>query len=109
MSTPRRTAKRPGPRNEVSPWKPLTAFLVLLAVVYGLVFFTGGGSAEPKLGIDLQGGTRVTLTARTPDGKTPSKDQLDQAKQIIEKRVNGLGVAGSEVVVNGNKIGRAHV
>ncbi|HMS76336.1 protein translocase subunit SecD [Gordonia sp. (in: high G+C Gram-positive bacteria)] len=104
MSTPRRTAKRPGPRNEVSPWKPLTAFLVLLAVVYGLVFFTGGGSAEPKLGIDLQGGTRVTLTARTPDGKTPSKDQLDQAKQIIEKRVNGLGVAGSEVVVNGNNL-----
>ncbi|MBD0022492.1 protein translocase subunit SecD [Gordonia pseudamarae] len=104
MSTPRRTAKRPGPRNEVAPWKPLTVFLALLAIVYGLVFFTGGGSPEPKLGIDLQGGTRVTLTARTPDGKTPSKDQLDQAKQIIEKRVNGLGVAGSEVVVNGNNL-----
>ncbi len=104
MSTPRRTAKRPGPRNEVAPWKPLSVFLVLLAAVYGLVFFSGGGSPEPKLGIDLQGGTRVTLTARTPDGKTPAKDQLDQAKQIIEKRVNGLGVAGSEVVVNGNNL-----
>mgnify|MGYP002149181315 FL=1 len=69
MSTPRRTAKRPGPRNEVAPWKPLSVFLVLLAAVYGLVFFSGGGSPEPKLGIDLQGGTRVTLTARTPDGK----------------------------------------
>ncbi|MGV9711140.1 protein translocase subunit SecD [Gordonia sp. NPDC003424] len=105
MTTPRRaSAKRSGPQREIPPWRPLTAFFVLLAVVYGLVFFTGGGSATPKLGIDLQGGTRVTLTARTPDGKDPSREQLDQAKQIIEQRVNGLGVSGSEVVVNGNNL-----
>lgn len=105
MTTSRRAAaKRSGPQNEIPPWRPLTAFLALLAIVYGLVFFTGGGSIEPKLGIDLQGGTRVTLTARTPDGKAPPKDQLDQAKQIIEQRVNGLGVSGSEVVVNGSNL-----
>ncbi|AZG44245.1 protein translocase subunit SecD [Gordonia insulae] len=105
MTTPRRaSAKRSGPPREIPPWRPLTAFLVLLAVVYGLVFFTGGGSPTPKLGIDLQGGTRVTLTARTPDGQPPSRDQLNQAKQIIEQRVNGLGVSGSEVVVNGNNL-----
>ncbi|GAA3715662.1 protein translocase subunit SecD [Gordonia hankookensis] len=105
MTTPRRaSAKRSGPPREIPPWRPLTAFFVLLAVVWGLVFFTGGGSPTPKLGIDLQGGTRVTLTARTPDGKPPSRDQLNQAKQIIEQRVNGLGVSGSEVVVNGNNL-----
>jgi preprotein translocase subunit SecD len=105
VTTPRRaSAKRSGLPREVPPWRPLTAFFVLLAVVYGLVFFTGGGSPTPKLGIDLQGGTRVTLTARTPDGKPPSREQLDQAKQIIEQRVNGLGVSGSEVVVNGNNL-----
>lgn len=105
MTTPRRpSAARSGPHREIPPWRPLTAFFILLAVVYGLVFFTGGGSATPKLGIDLQGGTRVTLTARTPDGKDPSREQLDQAKQIIEQRVNGLGVSGSEVVVNGNNL-----
>ena len=86
------------------PWRPLTAFLALLAIVYGLIFFTGDGSATPKLGIDLQGGTRVTLTARTPDGSAPTQDQLNQAKQIIEQRVNGLGVSGSEVVVNGDNL-----
>ncbi len=80
------------------------AFLALLAVVYGLVYFTGPKTLEPKLGIDLQGGTRVTLTARTEDGKEPTRSQLDQAKQIIEQRVNGLGVAGSEVVVTGNNL-----
>ncbi|MFW0784909.1 protein translocase subunit SecD [Gordonia sp. CPCC 206044] len=105
MTTPRRAStKRSGPQREIPPWRPLTAFLALLAIVYALVFFTGGGSPTPKLGIDLQGGTRVTLTARTPDGKPPSREQLDQAKQIIEQRVNGLGVSGSEVVVNGNNL-----
>ena len=79
----------------------MTLFFVLLAVIYALIFFTGGGSPEPKLGIDLQGGTRVTLTARTESGNPPTREQLDQAKQIIEQRVNGLGVSGSEVVVNG--------
>ncbi|MBT0567981.1 protein translocase subunit SecD [Williamsia sp. CHRR-6] len=75
-----------------------------MIIVYVLVFFTGNGSLKPKLGIDLQGGTQVTLTARTPDGKAPSKSQLDKAKQIIEQRVNGLGVSGSEVVTNGDNL-----
>ncbi|MGB3302268.1 protein translocase subunit SecD [Gordonia sp. (in: high G+C Gram-positive bacteria)] len=86
------------------PWKPLTAFFVLLGIIWALVFFTGGGSPTPKLGIDLQGGTRVVLTARTDDGKAPSAEALDQARQIIDQRVNGLGVGGSEVVVNGSTI-----
>lgn len=75
-----------------------------MIVVYGLVFFTGNQDPTPKLGIDLQGGTRVTLTARTPDGSAPSKDQLEKAKQIIEQRVNGLGVSGSEVVITGDNL-----
>ena len=104
MTTPRRASAKRGISREIPPWRPLTVFFLLLATVWGLIFFTGGGSPEPKLGIDLQGGTRVTLTARTPDGKPPSREQLDQAKQIIEQRVNGLGVSGSEVVVNGNNL-----
>ncbi|MGB3696498.1 MAG: protein translocase subunit SecD [Gordonia sp. (in: high G+C Gram-positive bacteria)] len=91
-------------RPEVPPWQPLTVFFILLGLIYALVFFTGGGSPTPKLGIDLQGGTRVVLTARTDDGKAPTAEQLDQARQIIDQRVNGLGVGGSEVVVNGSTI-----
>ncbi|HCS56891.1 MAG TPA: protein translocase subunit SecD [Gordonia polyisoprenivorans] len=101
------TRRRPPGRSssiEIPPWQPLTAFVALLALVYLLVFLTGGGSPEPKLGIDLQGGTRVTLTARTDNGQAPTRDQLNQAKQIIEQRVNGLGVSGSEVVVSGNNL-----
>ena len=56
----------------VHPARYLALFLVLLVGVYLLVFLTGDKQAKPKLGIDLQGGTRVTLTARTPDGSAPT-------------------------------------
>jgi preprotein translocase subunit SecD len=88
----------------VHPARYLSVFLVLLIGVYLLVFLTGDKRAHAKLGIDLQGGTRVTLTARTPDGSRPSRDSLAQAQQIISARVNGLGVSGSEVVVDGDNL-----
>ena len=88
----------------VHPARYLSAFLVLLIGVYLLVFLTGDKRAHPKLGIDLRGGTRVTLTARTPDGSRPSREALAQAQQIISARVNGLGVSGSEVVVDGDNL-----
>lgn len=88
----------------VHPARPLALFGVILVALYALVFFTGDKSATPKLGIDLQGGTRVTLTARTPDGSSPSQESLQQAQQIIETRVNGLGVSGSEVIVEGDNL-----
>jgi preprotein translocase subunit SecD len=88
----------------VHPARYLTLFLVLLVSVYLLVFLTGDKQAKPKLGIDLQGGTRVTLTARTPDGSAPSREALNQAQQIISARVNGLGVSGSEVIIDGSNL-----
>ena len=97
--TARRNAQR-----ETSPWAPLLGFLGVLALIFVLVFATGDHKAEPKLGIDLQGGTRVVLTARTEDGKAPDRSQLDIARTIIQQRVDGIGVGGSEVVVNGSTL-----
>ena len=92
------------PSAPVHPGRYLAVSLVLLIGVYLLVFLTGNKHAGPKLGIDLQGGTRVTLTARTPDGSRPTKEALSQAQQIIGARVNGLGVSGSEVIVDGDNL-----
>ncbi|MCH9669192.1 MAG: protein translocase subunit SecD [Actinomycetia bacterium] len=88
----------------VHPARYLTLFLVLLVGSYLLVFLTGDKQPDPKLGIDLQGGTRVTLTARTPDGSPPTREALDQAQQIISARVDGLGVSGSEVIIDGQNL-----
>ncbi|MBN4926421.1 protein translocase subunit SecD [Hoyosella rhizosphaerae] len=82
----------------------LSAFFVLFALCYTLVFFTGDRGTTPRLGVDLQGGTRVVLTAITPDGSRPSEEALSQAQQIIGTRIDGLGVAGSEVLVDGDSL-----
>lgn len=83
------------------PKRALALFLLIVVVLYALILFTGTKSLAPKLGIDLQGGTRVTLV---PQGQEPTQDQLQQARTILEQRVNGMGVSGSEVVINGNTL-----
>ena len=77
------------------------ALLGLFAVLYGIVFWPHQ-PRTPKLGLDLQGGAQVILKAQTLNGKAPSKSSLDQARQIITNRVNGLGVSSAEVVTQGN-------
>lgn len=92
------------PAGQIRPGRYLAFFGIIVVALYALVFLTGDGKPTPKLGIDLQGGTRVTLTARTPEGGAPSKESLDQARQIIETRVNGYGVGGTEVVLDGDNV-----
>ncbi|MRH87287.1 protein translocase subunit SecD [Nocardia sp. SYP-A9097] len=94
----------PPSQGTAHPLRLLGVYAALVAVMFGLIFFTGDKTASPKLGIDLQGGTRVTLTPRTPDGGKPSQDSLRKAQSIIEQRVNGLGVSGSEVVIEGDNL-----
>lgn len=90
--------------GQISPWRYLALFAGVVVVLYSLVFLTGDGRPTPKLGIDLQGGTRVTLQARTDTGQPPPREQLLQAQAIIQQRVDGLGVGGAEVVLDGNNL-----
>ena len=90
-----------GPPGQLRAGRYFGALLATIAILYGLVFFVGSTNT-PRLGLDLIGGTTVTLTAQTPNGQPPTTQNLDLARQIIERRVNGLGVADSEVVTEGN-------
>lgn len=92
------------PAGQIRPVRYLGVFALIVVVLYALVFFTGNGQPTPKLGIDLQGGTRVTLTAISPDGKPPAQDSLTLAKTILSARVNGNGVTGAEIVQDGNNL-----
>ncbi|WP_127783213.1 protein translocase subunit SecD [Rhodococcus sp. X156] len=92
------------PAGQIRPVRYLAIFVAIVAALYCLVFFTGDRKPTPKLGIDLQGGTRVTLTARTPNGEAPSQESLNTAREIIENRVNGIGVSGSEVIIDGSNL-----
>jgi preprotein translocase subunit SecD len=79
--------------------RTLVAFFSVLAVLYGLVALAG--SWTPELGLDLQGGTRITLIAK--DGANTTPENLEEARRILEQRVNGSGVTEAEVSTQGNR------
>lgn len=90
------------------PSRYLAVLAAIFVILYALVFFADAKGSitdrlNPKLGLDLVGGTRVTLIAQTAGGQSPDKDQLERAKEIIENRVNATGVAEAEVVTEGEK------
>ncbi|MEU9043404.1 protein translocase subunit SecD [Kitasatospora sp. NPDC048343] len=62
----------------------------------------GTGNTKPRLGIDLAGGTSITLTAKSTDPKAITKSNMDIATGIIERRVNGMGVSEAEVQTQGD-------
>ncbi len=82
------------------PGRTLLIFFISIGVLYGLAAL--GDSWKPKLGLDLEGGTRITLTADNDSGDV-TKSQLDEAKGIIDSRVNGSGVVEADVNVQGNR------
>ena len=77
------------------------AYLIgtVAVVVIALVATVMVGNT-PVLGLDLQGGISVRLF---PAGN-PASSSLDTAKNIIDRRVNGLGVSDAEVTREGNNI-----
>lgn len=77
--------------------RKVLVFLLGVAVLYGLVALAGNW--KPALGLDLQGGTRITLVAEGD----PSAESLEEARQIIDARVNASGVAESEVTTQGGR------
>ncbi len=81
--------------RQLRPGRTLVVFFLGVAITYGLVALTG--TWKPELGLDLQGGTSIRLVA-TGD---PSSDSLDEARSIIDQRVNGSGVAEAEVTTQG--------
>jgi preprotein translocase subunit SecD len=99
---------RPGtsPKGQLHVGRYLVVLALNIAALYATVFLAGPGSTPltPKLGLDLQGGASVVLTPVTDNGQAPRRDQLDTAVDIIQRRVNGLGVAEAEVVTQGNNI-----
>ncbi|MBK8459576.1 MAG: hypothetical protein IPL43_04765 [Micropruina sp.] len=58
----------------------------------------------PKLGLDLRGGTTITLTAANSSGAgTVAPDSLELARTIIQQRVDSLGVGETEVTTSGDR------
>ncbi len=89
-------------------FKRLLVFILLIAVTFGVIVFTGGYSSSlnipghTKLGLDLKGGFEILYKASPiEDGKAVERDSLVQTAQSLEKRVNAYGVAEPEVLIEG--------
>ncbi|MCP4428822.1 MAG: hypothetical protein GY803_30420, partial [Chloroflexi bacterium] len=54
-------------------------------------------------GLDLQGGLQVLLEANVSPDQAVTTEQMDTARQIIDQRVNALGVAEPLVVTEGDR------
>ena len=81
---------------------PKTALLFILALVVGAGYYAYTQPA--RLGLDLKGGTRLTLEAQpTADVKKITPDVMDSLHAVIDRRVNGLGIAESIVQKAGEK------
>ncbi|MEE6261933.1 protein translocase subunit SecD [Plantactinospora sonchi] len=97
------------PQGQMRPGRQIAVLGFIFVVLYLLVFFAAGAQGSwtdrlhPKLGLDLVGGTRMTLEAATEAGQAPPAEALEEARQIIQARVDGRGVAEAEVVTEGNR------
>ncbi|GAA2747505.1 MULTISPECIES: protein translocase subunit SecD [Kitasatospora] len=91
------------PKSRPRDGYPGRALALILVVTVGLVaLMFGTGYKKPRLGIDLAGGTSVTLTAKSDDPSAINKSNMDIAVGIIQKRVNGMGVSEAEVQTQGS-------
>jgi preprotein translocase subunit SecD len=96
MSTPQKVVK-----TSTRPGRSL-AILALIFVSLGATAFVTDAT-EVRLGLDLRGGTSVTLQPRASTvGNQVTPEAINQAVEIIRQRVNSLGVAESEVSAQGS-------
>jgi preprotein translocase subunit SecD len=100
MSTPNKTVK--------SPARSGRALVLLAIILLGLIAtaFVQGASSV-RLGLDLRGGTSVTLLPRASNDESKiTPEAIDEAVSIIRQRVDSLGVAESEVTAQGSGTNR---
>ncbi|GAB2586169.1 protein translocase subunit SecD [Streptomyces capparidis] len=90
-------------RSQQRPGSALVVILLMMAALVGGMF--ASGDLTPRLGIDLAGGTSITLAAQNEPGQKNAinKTNLNTAVNIIERRVNGVGVTEAEVQTQGDK------
>lgn len=84
---------------------PLRTLVILALVIVGLFTIMAVNRVwTPKLGLDLRGGSTITLTAANVTGEgTVDPASLELARTIIQQRIDGYGVGESEVTTSGDR------
>ena len=77
--------------------------IVILIAIVGSVWLITNPNFPIRLGLDLQGGLQVLLEADVPPEQDITADQMDTARQVVDRRVNALGVTEPLVQVEGER------
>ncbi|MFF8916587.1 protein translocase subunit SecD [Streptomyces sp. NPDC015032] len=101
MAAPKKSRGPAGGQGR--PGRSLALILIAMVALTGGMFLAD--QPAPRLGIDLAGGTSITLEAKSEPGQESAinKTNMDTAVQIMERRVNGLGVSEAEVQTQGDR------
>lgn len=84
------------------PVRTLTIFGLVVVALFGLMALAN--TWTPKLGLDLRGGTTITLTASNITGSgSVDPASLELARSIIQQRVDSLGVGETSVTTSGDR------
>jgi preprotein translocase subunit SecD len=76
----------------------LISVVVVVAISLGSFAAVFVAKWSPRLGLDLAGGVAVVYTA---EGKNVTTADLNETVNILDLRVNGLGVSGAQVQTTG--------
>lgn len=99
MAAPKKGRRPTGAQGR--PGRALAIILIAMVALTAGMFLSK--QTTPRLGIDLAGGTSITLKAKSEPGKENAVNEtnMNTAVGIIERRVNGLGVTEAEVQTQG--------
>jgi preprotein translocase subunit SecD len=81
----------------------LVAVVIWIVVTPSIQIGSFSRSLETKLGLDLQGGLQVLMEVDKPADYVVDPQALQDAKQILENRSNGLGVSEVVFQIAGNR------
>lgn len=97
-----------GPKGQQNQRPVRTLAILFLVLIIGAGSVIASKATKIHLGLDLRGGTSVTLQPRISEGTSGkvTSASIDQAVSIIRQRVNSLGVAESEVTAQGSGANR---
>lgn len=81
-----------------------STLLALVLVLAGVTtYFTAFNPIQDhmKLGLDLKGGVHLKLKGVESELGPVTREKIETAKAVIERRINGLGVSEPNVVIDG--------
>ena len=96
----RRLPSHPVPRNSMNRPTLVRALVALLAVALSTFFVV---TKDPKLGLDLRGGTSITFETESTATTQATAENTGRTLEVLRRRVDSLGVSEPTLAQSGQR------